>query len=48
VERDELSLGNAILSRWPIAAHAQADLPVGDLVDEVRVAEARRGRAMVS
>jgi endonuclease/exonuclease/phosphatase family metal-dependent hydrolase len=35
---DELSLGNAILSRWPITAHAQADLPVGGMVDEGRVA----------
>jgi endonuclease/exonuclease/phosphatase family metal-dependent hydrolase len=33
-----LSIGNAILSRWPIAAQAEADLPVGDLVDEGRVA----------
>jgi endonuclease/exonuclease/phosphatase family metal-dependent hydrolase len=35
---EELSLGNAILSRWPIAAQTRADLPVGDLVDEGRVA----------
>jgi endonuclease/exonuclease/phosphatase family metal-dependent hydrolase len=35
---DELSLGNAILSRWPTTAHAQADLPVGGMVDEGRVA----------
>ena len=35
---DELFLGNAILSRWPITAQAQADLPVGDLAEERRVA----------
>jgi endonuclease/exonuclease/phosphatase family metal-dependent hydrolase len=35
---DELSLGNAILSRWPIVAQAEAELPVGDLVEERRVA----------
>ncbi len=35
---EELSLGNAILSRWPITAQAQADLPAGDLVGEGRVA----------
>jgi endonuclease/exonuclease/phosphatase family metal-dependent hydrolase len=35
---EELSLGNAILSRWPISAQAQVDLPIGDLVDERRVA----------
>jgi endonuclease/exonuclease/phosphatase family metal-dependent hydrolase len=35
---EELSLGNAILSRWPISTQAQADLPIGDLVDEGRVA----------
>ena len=35
---DELSLGNAILSRWPIVAQAGAELPVGDLVAEGRVA----------
>ena len=35
---DELSLGNAILSRWPITAHAQTGLPAGDLADEGRVA----------
>src|SRR5215471_1325964 len=35
---DELSLGNAILSRWPIVAQAGADLPVGDLAGEGRVA----------
>jgi endonuclease/exonuclease/phosphatase family metal-dependent hydrolase len=36
--RDELSLGNAILSRWPIVAQAETDLPVGDLTEERRVA----------
>jgi endonuclease/exonuclease/phosphatase family metal-dependent hydrolase len=35
---DELSLGNAILSRWPIVAQAETELPVGDLVEERRVA----------
>jgi len=35
---DGLSLGNAILSRWPIVAQAEAELPVGDLVEERRVA----------
>ena len=35
---DGLSIGNAILSRWPIAAHAQAGLPAGQLADESRVA----------
>jgi endonuclease/exonuclease/phosphatase family metal-dependent hydrolase len=35
---DELSLGNAILSRWPIAAQAETALPAGDLADESRVA----------
>jgi endonuclease/exonuclease/phosphatase family metal-dependent hydrolase len=34
----ELSLGNAILSRWPITAQAHADLPAGDLAGEARVA----------
>src|SRR5215470_17133727 len=34
---DELSLGNAILSRWPIVAQAGAELPVGDLAGEGRV-----------
>jgi endonuclease/exonuclease/phosphatase family metal-dependent hydrolase len=33
-----LFLGNAILSRWPIAEHAQARLPAADLADERRVA----------
>jgi len=36
--REGVSLGNAILSRWPIAAQAQAGLPVGDLIREGRVA----------
>jgi endonuclease/exonuclease/phosphatase family metal-dependent hydrolase len=35
---EELCLGNAILSRWPVTAHAQADLPVGGLAEEARVA----------
>jgi endonuclease/exonuclease/phosphatase family metal-dependent hydrolase len=34
----ELSIGNAILSRWPIASHAQAGLPAGNPEDERRVA----------
>src|SRR5437763_13420025 len=36
--RDGLSIGNAILSRWPITGHAEAALPTGDLADESRVA----------
>jgi endonuclease/exonuclease/phosphatase family metal-dependent hydrolase len=35
---EELSLGNAILSRWPIAAQAEVQLPVGDLAGKGRVA----------
>ena len=35
---DELSTGNAILSRWPIVTQARADLPTGDLADGGRVA----------
>jgi endonuclease/exonuclease/phosphatase family metal-dependent hydrolase len=35
---DGLSIGNAILSRWPIAAQAEVGLPVGGLADESRVA----------
>jgi endonuclease/exonuclease/phosphatase family metal-dependent hydrolase len=35
---DGLFIGNAILSRWPIAAQAQISLPTGDLADESRVA----------
>jgi endonuclease/exonuclease/phosphatase family metal-dependent hydrolase len=35
---NEVSLGNAILSRWPIVAQARAELPVGDLTDEGRAA----------
>jgi endonuclease/exonuclease/phosphatase family metal-dependent hydrolase len=35
---ERLSIGNAILSRWPIAAHTETGLPTGDLVDEGRVA----------
>jgi endonuclease/exonuclease/phosphatase family metal-dependent hydrolase len=34
----ELSIGNAILSRWPIAAHAEAGLPAGGSAEENRVA----------
>jgi endonuclease/exonuclease/phosphatase family metal-dependent hydrolase len=37
-ERDGLTLGNAILSRWPIAAHAQAGLPAGGPEEEGRLA----------
>ena len=33
----EVSIGNAILSRWPIAAHAKAGLPIGKLAGEGRV-----------
>jgi endonuclease/exonuclease/phosphatase family metal-dependent hydrolase len=33
-----LFIGNAILSRWPIAAQAQVSLPAGDLAEEIRVA----------
>jgi endonuclease/exonuclease/phosphatase family metal-dependent hydrolase len=35
---EELSIGNAILSRWPITSHTQAGLPAGHLEDERRVA----------
>jgi endonuclease/exonuclease/phosphatase family metal-dependent hydrolase len=35
---DDLSLGNAILSRWPIAAHAHTALPTIGLAGERRVA----------
>jgi endonuclease/exonuclease/phosphatase family metal-dependent hydrolase len=35
---EEVSLGNAILSRWPITAQAQADLPARGLAGEGRVA----------
>src|ERR1700685_1378281 len=34
----ELSTGNAILSRWPIAAQAEASLPTDGLMGESRVA----------
>ncbi len=34
----QLSIGNAILSRWPITAHAHAALPTDRLADERRVA----------
>ena len=37
-ERDGLTLGNAILSRWPIAAQAQAALPAGGPAEEGRLA----------
>ena len=37
-EGEDLSLGNAVLSRWPITAHTQLDLPVGGLAEEARVA----------
>lgn len=36
--REGLSIGNAILSRWPIAAHAEVALPAGGLAGEARVA----------
>jgi endonuclease/exonuclease/phosphatase family metal-dependent hydrolase len=36
--RGELTIGNAILSRWPITAHAEADLPADGLAEEGRVA----------
>jgi endonuclease/exonuclease/phosphatase family metal-dependent hydrolase len=35
---EKLSIGNAILSRWPIASHTQARLPAGQIEDERRVA----------
>jgi endonuclease/exonuclease/phosphatase family metal-dependent hydrolase len=37
-ERDGLTLGNAILSRWPITAQAQAWLPAGGPEEEGRLA----------
>jgi endonuclease/exonuclease/phosphatase family metal-dependent hydrolase len=37
-ERDGLTLGNAILSRWPIAAQTQAELPAGGPAEEGRIA----------
>jgi endonuclease/exonuclease/phosphatase family metal-dependent hydrolase len=37
-EGDELSIGNAVLSRWPISAQDQVSLPHGDMADESRVA----------
>jgi endonuclease/exonuclease/phosphatase family metal-dependent hydrolase len=37
-ERDGLTLGNAILSRWPITAQAQAELPAGGPAEEGRLA----------
>ena len=35
---EELSIGNAVLSRWPIAAHTQASLTADGLTGESRVA----------
>jgi endonuclease/exonuclease/phosphatase family metal-dependent hydrolase len=35
---EDLSIGNAILSRWPIASNAQADLAAGGLAGQGRVA----------
>ena len=35
---EELSMGNAVLSRWPIAAHAQASLTADGLTGESKVA----------
>jgi len=35
---EELYIGNAILSRWPISAQDQASLPRGDMAEESRVA----------
>jgi endonuclease/exonuclease/phosphatase family metal-dependent hydrolase len=35
---EQLSIGNAILSRWPITAHAHTALPTSGLADEGRVA----------
>ena len=35
---EELSIGNAVLSRWPIAAQAEVSLPAGGLAQEARVA----------
>jgi len=35
---EQLTIGNAILSRWPISADGHAALPVGGLSDEGRVA----------
>src|SRR5262245_10306594 len=37
-ERDGLTLGNAILSRWPITAQAQAGPPAGGPAEEGRMA----------
>jgi endonuclease/exonuclease/phosphatase family metal-dependent hydrolase len=37
-EREGLTLGNAILSRWPITARAQAGLPAGGPDEEGRLA----------
>jgi endonuclease/exonuclease/phosphatase family metal-dependent hydrolase len=37
-ERNGLTLGNAILSRWPIATEAQAALPAGGPEEEGRMA----------
>jgi endonuclease/exonuclease/phosphatase family metal-dependent hydrolase len=35
---EELSIGNAILSRWPITAQAETSLPADGLAEEARVA----------
>jgi len=35
---EELNIGNAILSRWPISARDQVSLPRGDMAEESRVA----------
>lgn len=35
---EDLWIGNAILSHWPIVSHVQADLPPGGLPGEARVA----------
>jgi endonuclease/exonuclease/phosphatase family metal-dependent hydrolase len=36
--QEGLSIGNAILSRWPISAHAEVRLPADGLAEEARVA----------
>jgi endonuclease/exonuclease/phosphatase family metal-dependent hydrolase len=35
---EEFRIGNAVLSRWPIAAHAEVSLPTDGLTGESRVA----------
>jgi endonuclease/exonuclease/phosphatase family metal-dependent hydrolase len=37
-EHGELSIGNAVLSRWPIVGHAERRLPTGETEHEDRVA----------